>query len=823
MEKARELLEKQLDLQRQLNDLHGDDVTTQQTRVQLENDLASVDAQLAGLGAANADHLAEAVTSASNLASEMGAVLDVAFGLSSAILGADNALTRMIGSASQVAHGLSSIIDITKNLQGGFSAIFSSAATLTSALPGIGQIIGGGLAIASTLSGLFSRKADPEAAAQRAAVQANTQALKDLRQGLTTVNPLSISSSKASAIANTPFTKTTQQYGELGGQITDIVSNLTSKEIIANLRSVGVSLGDLKKAAEDLGIPLSNNPTPQELKNLAAAIKEFGKIVFDTSAQGQLAEQDALSKLHGDDATKTLTDRIEKLKGIAPAVNDALAGIDTTTVEGRAEALKKLIALGDDIAAGKEGIDGGTLSMKDLFAEILSAVTGLRGVDSKGATHALDDYKKRLDIFSQALDASGADAGQRLGKLDEFFKQEFANVFKDVDVKAPIADVRAKFLTYIAQAAGDGNISEDEQAVIDAFKSIIAAIQAAGDEAKSATSAADQAAADARAKIIENAKTGAQLTGANPDAALAGLVAAYAKALPKLGDLLAGATTPDEIIARVTEIFAKLKDGSITAESVGAPLEELVSDLLDLRGAAGDASNAIAGLADKLSSAFDDIDVQAQLDGITDAATLLGKKLDAVGLKGSDLGSDAGRASTLAQLQALAAANPNDKALRQILAQLATSVRGLSPIVDAVAAGDAASGRGETNVRGGAVLTATIAQADVMIGLLTTILSVISQVRDLAKRLVEFSVATASVGGGSAAVASAAIGASASGGSGGFVITFYNAFNFYGPVSAEDRSFARDNLTRIAEQIDEALGDIQRAKFANAGLLRASS
>ena len=97
------------------------------------------------------------------------------FGLASVLLGVDHNITRALGSLGQLAGGLNDISKLADTAKG-FGNLFSSPQGIISALPGIGQAIGGAMALAGSLFGK-----DPQVERAR---QETLAGMKELRSAL---------------------------------------------------------------------------------------------------------------------------------------------------------------------------------------------------------------------------------------------------------------------------------------------------------------------------------------------------------------------------------------------------------------------------------------------------------------------------------------------------------------------------------------------------------------------------------------------------------------------------------------------------------------
>lgn len=125
-----------------------------------------------------------------------------------------------------------------------------------------------------------------------------------------------------------------------------------AKRLDANMASLGVSMDDLRKLAGELGVKLDERTAGSlvaSLRQLVAAIQQVELTRFAETFTGQLEALNAQFQLFD------ITDPIAQLKLLiklfdnpnfgAPALRDALAGLDLTTPEGRAKAEEAIQAL----------------------------------------------------------------------------------------------------------------------------------------------------------------------------------------------------------------------------------------------------------------------------------------------------------------------------------------------------------------------------------------------------------------------------------------------------------------------------------------------
>lgn len=159
--------------------------TTPEARAAAQDRIRKITAQIAVLQDRVADANERTAAAAADvesrtqrIASGVADAANAAFGLASAMLGVNSSVTRALGSIGQMAGGIESVMKLasTKDANGkapGLLGLLSSGKGLLSALPGIGQAIGGAMALAGSLFGK-----DPAIAAAR---KETVEALNRLR------------------------------------------------------------------------------------------------------------------------------------------------------------------------------------------------------------------------------------------------------------------------------------------------------------------------------------------------------------------------------------------------------------------------------------------------------------------------------------------------------------------------------------------------------------------------------------------------------------------------------------------------------------------
>lgn len=597
---------------------------------------------------------------AEQLAIALSNAVDFAFGLSSALLGADDTITRMIGGIGQVASGFVKVAALAAEA-GGTGALFSSGAGIASALPGVGAIVGG---IASLLSVLGQE--DPATRALREALDRNARRLEELTSSVGELVSISIGGADAAAVRDLAITKVEQTgIDPLSGEAVFGDVRKSSAELLADLRDVGVSLKELQQVASDFGVSFANAnfPTADEIRSLQLLISANGLKKLTDTLVGQLNLLDLQVRIDpqafaGIDG---IIKRIAVLTGDkgVPALATALAGIDLTSADGPAQAIERLKQLLADFTAGNLDLSLlGGLNPDD-FVEAIAALI-------ESITKATPALQTPADRFSQAMEAFGVAVEfgtlTAQGKLDKA-RALFADLFPDLAASVDTSSAEA-FKTSIQSIidgfAADGTLSEAEQAQIAILKQLAGAFDDAsesGEQIADAFSVLEDRfvifgtkAADQISAILDEV-TSSDSIGKNAGFAL----------LEGLTEGLDLATEEGraELQKRAQAIFEALSADGVTAD------EQAVIDILkrvlgltkdvasEAADAASDAADAIARLAQEREKArqaiLDGAEVDIKLNDVTDPVEQLGIRIRALSTAFPELGAVLGEFDTSTQ------------------------------------------------------------------------------------------------------------------------------------------------------------------------------
>ncbi len=811
LERAAELTQLRTEKETALANVQGTSLEATKTRAVIEGDIAAIDERILKVQDENDARLKAMNENASRFVVQLDAALSSAFGISSALLGSDATLTKMLGGALQLSDGLRKAVDAVGQLKpgAGITDLFSNAKSFFAALPGLGQALGGAIGIASTVSGLFGGGGEsPEQQAQREELAKNTQALEDLRTHIGDLLNVTASGKTLATIRDVPLTTQTEVgRDETTGEpiIQDVLRS--SADVVAELQRMGVGVKALKDIGASFGLTVSDMPTVAEIQAVQDAIRNADLHAFFDTFAGDLERLDANDQIHGiTDPIDKLIERATLLASKSPIFAKIFDGLDLHSAEGMVEAQRRLREQWDrflaDPEAFKAELDASGMSLEEWKQQMLAVNAAL-----DASAIALQHLSRALDIQHESFALNDTPAKDQVAALIETYTAAFSDAFKGISTDSSLADVRAAANAFLKQAGADGVLDDTEKAILEGFQAIIGAMKQADADATAAAEKAKQDAADHRQKIIDTAKQKIQIDDiTDPKEQTRILLEAYKKAFPKLGELLGevnlddpdGITKLKASIRRVfdalttaseegsktaqatadelkkglhdlllggdigdpaqaagiadrfnalsdalkgtdegasqsadalADLFTKIANGEdVTAELGGATLPEFIQALLDLDGATDAAQQGVASLADTLAGVFSDIDLDARIFGES-AESVLNKKLAAIGVHG-DAATEAGRAQAIAELRALATANPTDDKLRDEIATLIQALQQLSSAAttpDAAGGADGGSVAGSTEARG-VLATGTVEQFDQVIGLLSTMLVVQRQI-----------------------------------------------------------------------------------------------
>jgi hypothetical protein len=356
--------------------------------------------------------------SAKEIISEVGQIARGALGIAQAFGLAGDKTALLLNNVLTVADAMPNLIEQINSI-GKKDAAGKSIFDLTSFLGGVVGVVGG---LAGVIAGIFGGGPSPEEIERRRIQQANTDALLKLANTLGEFS-LQITGQQLTGVNRAvtgllsgnldSFRRLT--VGGLERLIKDAGDAISKGRVDQKLKSVGSSLADLEKVADELGITLNFSNMEgfiESLRALKKAIVETELTRFAETFSGQMDLLNAKLRFFN------ISDPLEQLTAIldilsnppheveitnpdgtkktvsvgvgSPAIQQALAGLDLTVAQDREEFTKRLEDLFNQLAAG-------TLS-----PEALGGLTPQEFLDS------LLQLKALLDQIAEQQAAGGA-------------------------------------------------------------------------------------------------------------------------------------------------------------------------------------------------------------------------------------------------------------------------------------------------------------------------------------------------------------------------------------------------------------------------------
>lgn len=777
-----------LDLQREEEALigqRGTDVDAK--RLAIHAQMLKVEQAQAAVAAKHEGSLTKASVKAFTLAKGFSDAADAAFGISTALLGADHNITKLLGGLSQVAGGFDKIGEIAKK-PGGLGAALGSASGIASLLPGIGSIVGGVGALATTLAPLLG--GDPHAAERALEHKENLAALKQIEKhtgDLVDINASGATINKVTAGVNQLLALT----GDAGGFRkfgSGPLRGINEANVLQ--ASTGLPFKEIEALAKSLGITL--NGTKQSYLDFALALKTLDFKAFNDSFEGQLEELNTEFELFPE-RFKTNADRFTAIVNLlndatvgAPELFKGLQGIDVSSIDGSARALAKIQELFERLKRGElTAAELNGLSLSEFLEQLKSLKAQL---EQSGLTSAADTFSQALEAFGVAVELGSLTAEEKLTRAKDLFGQLFPELAAAVDTssietfknsiksivdgfaadgiltdaeKKQIEVLRALAAAFDTSAAGgkqlvdalavledqfaifgtdalgrfaglgkalgeqfpdissllegidistgtgradlqkraqelfaklaEGGVTADEQKVIDAIKRLLQAAGAVASEEATAQEAKLRAEADKRRAILAQAEAEIRANDVtDPTEQLRIRLAALTKAFPGLSEAIGNidVTTAKgraALEAFVKDLVASPEKLAELAASLGISVDELLASLLGLEDGADAAATHVATLAEKLQTAFAEIDFSLALEGVTDPIEKLKRTAGAVGaalpalnkaLAGLDFSTEAGRKAAELALIGLGKGT-TDPAVRDAILNLLGQIRAI--------------------------------------------------------------------------------------------------------------------------------------------------
>lgn len=261
-----------------------------------------------------------------------------------------------------------------------------------------------------------------------------------------------------------------------GGPVLDDSGNpvfaSSSDSVKQALAAVGVSIADVDAAANQLGITLTDKtaPTLEELTAISKGLQEEKFAQFANDFTDQLAELQAGFKVFNTTGSAQFAPFLTLLtdpKVGAPAIFNALQGIDVSTVSGASQATTILQGIFQQFKDGKiDPADFGGLNPTDFLNTIqtllglLPQVTTATAAQTKAETDSL-----AVRNLTAAGDTAGAAALQRQQQEQAEIDQALAAGYDDVTIAAIKATQAAEDQAAAVQKATD-QANENESLIV---------------------------------------------------------------------------------------------------------------------------------------------------------------------------------------------------------------------------------------------------------------------------------------------------------------------------------------------------------------------
>jgi TP901 family phage tail tape measure protein len=282
----------------------------------------------------------------------------------------------------------------------GIGALVEQGSKLQAALKpgsGVGTLgkIGLGIGIAAGIASLAAGVLnDPAAAQRRADLQANTEAIRALTNGIGDLSSASVSGAAVTRVrsfADSLVSLPALRSGQGAFTISDF--GATSRR-------------EVQAVADALGIAV--NDTAESFRQLRDAIDRADFNAYTQTFSGSLQRlQDSLTADGITDAIEILSRKIGVLTAPTtgfPALAQALDGVDVSTADGRASALERVRALFAQVQEGRltAGQFGG-LSLGDARTSLLDLITSLRDGAAGTGTGGFNETRTITEVTGSRL------------------------------------------------------------------------------------------------------------------------------------------------------------------------------------------------------------------------------------------------------------------------------------------------------------------------------------------------------------------------------------------------------------------------------------
>jgi predicted glycoside hydrolase/deacetylase ChbG (UPF0249 family) len=389
--------------------------------------------QIRAIILANGDAATRLAGHVGDLSGGIADAANAAFGLASAFLGVDNNITKALGSIGQLAGGIGSVSDLAVKA-GGFGKLFSSGAGIVSALPGIGQAIGGAMALASSLFGK-----SPEEQARLQALKENNARLRELSTKVGDLAKINVQGTQLGQFQSFFANPTIQNLLNNPGarfQSQDAIN----RQVGAVLNGMGLTSQELKDFAQQFGIKVGTGTggkiTIDDLQQLFKALSSSELGQFADDFIGQMSKLDTQIKLF--DLSKPIQQfeafrkALQGVNGGAGALTNILSTFDLTTAQG-IEAAKKAIQdlfnqLGSLPADQLPALLGGLTADEfrqalERLRDIVNAQAGSGGIAGTGGFNVSRTITETTGNRLEALFSTGNIFAERTAKATELMAQ----------------------------------------------------------------------------------------------------------------------------------------------------------------------------------------------------------------------------------------------------------------------------------------------------------------------------------------------------------------------------------------------------------------
>jgi hypothetical protein len=331
----------------------------------------------------------------------------------------------MLGSIGQAAGGVDALMKLanTKDANGvapGLGGLLSSGAGLLSAAPAIGQIIGGGIALATSLFGK-----SPEEARRQALQKENSDALRKLTQRIGDLGLINVKGTQLTLLDQ--FFK--QPQLALAAKAVRSSDDVINRLIGTALDAVGLSAREFKDLMRSFGLAIddASKITVQDVEALKAAIKDSELTRFADTFEGQMSQFNAAVKIFDlskpIDQFNTLRKAIGNIAGGGGKLQQLLDSFDLTTPEGVAKSIAALQDLFSQLQAGTlTAADLGGLTPEQ-FEQLLEQAIGIARAQGAGGAAGTGGF----NVDRTITEVTGSRLGALLSAANTFAEETAQN------------------------------------------------------------------------------------------------------------------------------------------------------------------------------------------------------------------------------------------------------------------------------------------------------------------------------------------------------------------------------------------------------------